>query len=387
LGLREVPTIVLGLSGARQQAYAIADNRLAENSVWDDPVLAEHLKILSELDFDLSLTGFDTVDIDRLIEGIEGFGNPRADAVPPVEEQASPVSRLGDLFVLGPHRLFCGDALAPESFKTLLAGETAQLVFTDPPYNVPIDGHVCGLGRVQHSEFVMASGEMSVAEFTAFLTRALGNLHAAMTDGGIAFVCMDWRHQLELLTATRDARLEHKNLCVWVKDNGGMGSFYRSQHELIFVLKKGGAPHINNFGLGASGRYRTNVWCYPGINTLRRGRLEELALHPTVKPVALVTDAIKDCSHRGGIVLDPFGGSGTTLIAAERTGRRARLMELDPRYVDVIVRRWEAFTRGKARHVESGLSFAELARRREGQRTSEPANSSVRQEGQDEHRA
>jgi DNA modification methylase len=364
LGRTTVPTITLaGLSAAQKRAYVLADNRLAEKAGWDVQILGEELKFLSEIevDFDVSITGFDTVDIDRLIEGLEGAIDPKGDEIPSVLSDQPAVSQLGDVWILGRHRLLCGDALDEGSYCQLLEGKLAQLVFTDPPYNVPIDGHVGGKGQVRHREFVMASGEMSEAEFSGFLSRALFNTRKSCVDGAIVYVCMDWRHTYELQGASRQAGLEQKNLCVWVKDNGGMGAFYRSQHELICVLKAGQGRHINNFGLGETGRYRTNVWEYAGVNTLRRGRLEELAMHPTVKPVALVADAIKDCSHRSGIVLDPFAGSGTTLIAAEKTGRIGCGIELDPHYVDVILRRWEAFTGNSARHATLGRSFAELA--------------------------
>jgi DNA modification methylase len=228
--------------------------------------------------------------------------------------------------------------------ELLMNGERAHVIFTDPPYNVPIDGHVSGLGYTRHREFAMGSGEMTSEAFTGFLKETLGNAVAVARDGTIAFVCMDWRHIGELLAAGGQVFTELKNLCVWNKTNGGMGSFYRSKHELVFVFKVGTAPHTNTFVLGESGRYRTNVWDYAGVNTLRSGRSEELAMHPTVKPVALVADAIKDCSRRGEIVLDPFGGSGSTLIAAEKTGRCARLIEFDPIYCDRIIRRYEALT-------------------------------------------
>ncbi len=364
LGWVQVPTITLdGLSAAQKRAYALADNRLAENAGWDLQILGEELKFLSEIeiDCDISITGFDTVDIDRLVSGLEGVSDPAADELPHVRPEEPAVSRAGDLWLLGRHRLLCADALDQGSYERLLAGRQAQLVFTDPPYNVPIDGHVGGKGQVRHREFVMASGEMSELEFTGFLTRALIGARNASSDGAILYVCMDWRHAFELLAACRQASLEYKNLCVWAKDNGGMGAFYRSRHELVFVFKNGTKPHINNFGLGEKGRYRTNVWQYAGVNTLRPGRLEELAMHPTVKPVALVADAIKDCSHRGGIVLDPFAGSGTTLIAAEKTGRIGCGIELDPRYVDVIVRRWTAYTGGTVRHAVTGRTLAESA--------------------------
>ena len=243
----------------------------------------------------------------------------------------------GDLWQLGPHRLICGDALDPRIVADLLDSEKAEMVFTDPPYNVAIDGNVSGLGKVRHREFAMASGEMTRAEFTAFLSSAFANLVAYSLDGSIHFVCMDWRHVGEMLEAGAANYAELKNMIVWVKDNGGMGSFYRSRHELIFAFKNGVAPHLNSFELGQNGRYRTNVWEYRGVNTLKSGRLEELALHPTVKPVAMIVDAIKDVSRRAGIVLDLFGGSGSSLIAAHKTGRRARVCELDPVYCDRIL--------------------------------------------------
>jgi len=266
-------------------------------------------------------------------------------------------SRPGDVWALGPHRLLCGNALDSASYQNLMAGELAEMVFSDPPYNVRIDGNVCGLGRVRHREFAMASGEMKEADFTAFLRTAFEQLAANSTNGAIHFVCMDWRHLAEMLGAGRSVYSELKNLVVWSKTNAGMGSFYRSKHELVFVWKVGAAAHVNNFELGQHGRHRTNVWDYAGVNTIRPGRLEELAMHPTVKPVALVADAIKDCSRRNGIILDPFVGSGTTLIAAHRTGRRARGIELDPIYVDVAVRRWQTYTGKPATLLATGKSF------------------------------
>jgi DNA modification methylase len=364
LGLAEVPVIRLDhLTPEQTRAYALADNRLAELAGWDDATLAAELKELSALDlsFDVEITGFDTGDIDRLISTVDAAGADAVDVVP--EPETTAVTRAGDLWLLGQHRLLCGNACDAEAFRQLLDGAEAQLVFTDPPYNVPIQGHVSGLGKVRHREFAMASGEMAEADFTRFLTTVLGNMAAASADGSIHFVCMDWRHMKELLKAGGQVYTELKNLCVWNKDSGGIGAFYRSKHELVFVFKKGTAPHINTFGLGEKGRYRTNVWDYPGANSFHHGRAEELALHPTVKPMALVMDAIKDCSRRGGIILDAFGGSGTTLIAAEKTGRRGRLMEIDPLYVDVIIRRWQALTGNQARLAETGETFAEVAQR------------------------
>jgi DNA modification methylase len=269
------------------------------------------------------------------------------------------VSRQGDVWNLGRHRLICGDARNRQHYADLLQSETVDLVFTDPPYNVPIDGHVCGLGRIRHREFAMGVGEMSRDAFTGFLTETLGAMASVCRDGAIAFVCMDWRHMGELLEAGEAVFSELKNVCVWNKTNGGMGAFYRSKHEMVFVFKVGTEPHTNTFGLGDTGRYRTNVWDYPGISSLGSKRNESLELHPTVKPTALVADAIRDCSRRGDIVLDAFGGSGTTLIAAETCGRSARLIEFDPLYCDTIIRRYERLTGKSARHAESDLAFEE----------------------------
>ena len=268
---------------------------------------------------------------------------------------------MSDLWQVGRHRLLCGDAREVASYKALLGNQPVDLMFTDPPYNVPIDGHVCGSGAVKHREFAMATGEMSEAAFTEFLRQSLGAMAGVCRDGAIAFVCMDWRHMGELLAAGHGVFSELKNLCVWNKTNGGMGSFYRSKHELVFVWKVGTGAHVNSFGLGDTGRYRTNVWDYAGISSMSASRGDELAMHPTVKPVALVADAIRDCSKRGDIVLDGFGGSGATLIAAEKTGRAARLIEFDPGYCDVIVNRWQRLTGKRATLVGDGTAFEDVA--------------------------
>jgi DNA modification methylase len=238
------------------------------------------------------------------------------------------------------------------------------VVFTDPPYNVPIDGHVGGLGAVKHREFKMASGEMTSVEFEHFLKTVFGNLASAGVDGALHFICMDWRHMAEVMSAASGVYSELKNLCVWNKNNGGMGSLYRSKHELVFVYKAGTAPHLNTIELGKHGRYRTNVWDYAGVNTFRSGREAELEMHPTVKPTALVIDAIKDCSRRGEIVLDVFAGSGTTIMAAHKSRRRARAIELDPLYVDVAIRRWQSYTGQVGRMAVTGETFAEAEERR-----------------------
>jgi DNA modification methylase len=306
----------------------------------------------ADIEFSVDVTGFSIAEVDQLIDGLapEEPGDPADDELSNLGEVPSRC-QLGDVWRMGPHQLVCGDALDPDVVSSLMDGEKAEMVFTDPPYNVAIAGNVGGLGKIQHREFAMASGEMTRAEFVAFLSAAFANLVAHSVDGSIHFVCMDWRHMGEMLEAGSANYAELKNLIVWAKDNGGMGAFYRSRHELIFAFKNGTAPHINSFELGQHGRYRTNVWQYRGVNTLKTGRLDELALHPTVKPVAMIADAIKDVSRRGGIVLDLFGGSGSTLIAAHKTGRRARLCELDPLYCDRILQRWENFAKDDAKLI------------------------------------
>jgi len=356
IGMAEVPCLRLErMSAAEKRAYVIADNKLALNAGWDEDLLAEELKALlaEDIDIDIGLTGFSIPEIDSLIEGLspEEPGDPEADAIPAA---APSRCRPGDLWQLGSHRLLCGNALDPATVARLMKGERAQMIFTDPPYNVPIDGHVGGSGAIKHREFAMAAGEMTSAEFTAFLRTAFERLVEASLEGSIHFVCMDWRHMGEILAASAGFYAELKNLIVWAKDNGGMGTFYRSRHELIFAFKNGTAAHINSFELGQHGRYRTNVWSYKGVNTLRSGRMDELALHPTVKPVQMIADAIKDVSRRGGIVLDLFGGSGSTLIAAHKTGRRAYLCELDRVYCDRIIQRWEAYSKDEAELIARG---------------------------------
>lgn len=356
MGLATVPCrLISSMTEAQKRAYVIADNKLALNAGWDEELLAEELGALqdADLEFDVEVTGFSIAEIDGLIEGLapEEPGDPADDAVP---NEAPARCRPGDIWRLGRHRLICGDALDSETVRLLMDGERARMVFTDPPYNVPISGHVGGSGKVKHREFAMAAGELSAAQFTEFLRSAFRNLAEHSLDGAIHFVCMDWRHMGEVLAAGEEIYTGLKNLVVWVKDNGGMGSFYRSRHELIFAFKLGTAPHVNSFELGQHGRYRTNVWQYKGVNTLRSGRMEELALHPTVKPVQMIADAIKDVSGRGEIVLDLFGGSGSTLIAAEKTGRRAFLAELDPIYCDRILQRWETYAKDEAERILCG---------------------------------
>lgn len=342
LALAEVPTVRLDhLSATEKRAYMLADNRIAEDATWEPELLAVELQELILLDpaFDITDTGFEMAEIDILLTADnDDAGKPDPADSPVVPGSVARFARPGDLWQIGNHRIFCGDALDPFSYDLLLGTERAEMIFTDPPYNRAISV-VSNMGKKQHPEFVEASGEMSTKQFEAFLTSAFARMADASVSGSIHFVCMDWRGLRELLGAGDASYSELKNLVVWVKANGGMGSLYRSQHELIAVFKSGSAKHQNNIQLGAAGRNRTNVWRYAGNNSFHAGRNAELAWHPTVKPVALCADAMLDCSRRGAIVLDPFGGSGTTMVAAERAGRCARLIERDPLYVDVTLHR------------------------------------------------
>lgn len=371
LGEATVPTVCLShLSDAQKRAYVLADNALATKADWDRDILAIELQGLIELGFDVELTGFEAAEIDLILVDWQEASAESAAADQVTEFDDGPtVSRCGDFWCLGSHRLLCVDARSPDAYTQLLGDTKADLVFTDPPYNVRIDGHVSGLGRVKHREFAMASGEMTEDEFTQFLKTTLGAAVNASRDGALHYVCMDWRHLFEALSAGKTLYDSLLNLCVWNKDNGGMGSFYRSKHELVLVFKVGTAKHTNNVELGRHGRNRTNVWDYAGANTFRHDRLEELAMHPTVKPVALIADAIKDASKRSEIVLDPFCGSGSTLIAAEKTGRHAYCLEIDSKYVDVAVRRWQLFTGKLATLNGTTISFEEIAEQRRNQST------------------
>jgi DNA modification methylase len=360
LDLAEVPVIRLSaMSPAQKRAYIIADNKLAENAGWDDEILAIELRGLLEMDLDFSIEtiGFETAEIDLLLVHANQNAEPEQDIPAPSAGPAT--TRIGDLWLLGRHRLFCGDALDEASYSAVLGSERANAVFTDPPYNVPIDGHVCGKGAITHAEFVMASGEMSESEFSSFLQRICENLVAFSYDGSMHFICMDWRHIFELLCAGREHYAELKNICVWNKTNGGMGSLYRSKHELVCVFKNGAAPHVNNVELDRFGRNRTNVWDYAGVNSFGAARLDDLEAHPTVKPAAMIADAILDVTRRDDLVLDPFCGSGSTILAAEQTGRRVAAIELDPNYVDVAIKRFEQASGENTVLAATGISFTE----------------------------
>ncbi|MER8649640.1 DNA methyltransferase [Mesorhizobium sp. M0586] len=369
LGWKEVPTLsITHLNEAQKRAYIVADNRIAEKAGWDKQILAIELQALVDLDFDVSLTGFDIPEVDLIISEFSPNNQDdesEEDETGLPEQSAGPaITRPGDLFLLGEHRLLCGNALSKENFETLMQGEKASVCFTDPPYNVPIGGHVSGLGKTSHREFAMASGEMSDDEFAGFLEQSFSLIAGSSKPGAIAFVCMDWRHIAETTLAGKQTFGDLLNLCVWNKTNAGMGSLYRSQHELVLVFRNGKEPHRNNVELGKHGRHRSNVWTYRGANSFGTSRMEELEAHPTVKPVALVADALLDVSRRGDVVLDPFGGSGSTLLASHKTGRHARLIEIDPVYCDLIIRRFERHTGKQATLATTGETFEELCEQR-----------------------
>lgn len=367
LGLQNVPIIRLEhLTEVQTRAFMIADNRLTETSEWDDRLLAAALNELSELELDFSIeaTGFTIGEIDLRIEDLSSTSADsvdKADALPS-PPSGVPISQNGDLWLLGEHRVLCGNALDAHAYETLMQGSRAATSFSDPPYNLKIDGNVSGFGKIHHREFAMAAGEMSETEFAAFLTLACTLIARNSVGGSIHYVCCDWRHLDQMSAVGRTAFSELLNLCVWCKHNAGMGSFYRSQHELVFVFKAGSRRHRNNIQLGQYGRHRSNVWSYPSAKSFGRTTDEGylLNLHPTVKPVRLVADAILDCSARGELVLDPFLGSGTTLIAAERVGRVCCGMEIDPLYVDTIIRRWQTFTGEQATHAVTGKRFDDI---------------------------
>ncbi|MCC0022860.1 MAG: site-specific DNA-methyltransferase [Hyphomicrobiaceae bacterium] len=361
MGFDELPVIVVThLSEAQVKAFRMADNKLAEGATWNPAELKREFEdILNlEIDFDLRLTGFQTAEIDLTLEFDDVAAGDDEDVSPSPDDMA--VSRRGDLWLIGDHRLLCGDALDEVSFSTLMEGELARIAVTDMPFNCKINGHVGGTGATKHREFVQASGEMSDDEFEQFVSTALLRLSERLVDGALIYAFMDFNNIELLLRAGRELGLSLKNLIVWAKQNAGMGSLYRSQHELIALFKKGNEPHINNVQLGATGRYRTNVWDYAGMNSFGPGRMDDLSDHPTVKPAAMIADAIRDATDRGDIVLDSFAGSGTLLVAAQRTGRKARCVELDPLYVDCAIKRFEERFGVQATLSGSNLTFAEV---------------------------
>ena len=350
------------LTPADRRAFVLADNRLAQLAGWDDKLLAEELNALFADGYNIELTGFTTADLDFSVPEEKVTETPETVELPDPDKPT--VTKLGDLWLIGPHRIVCADAREAVSYERLLGDDRASIIFADPPYNVPIAGFVSGNGGFQHREFVMGAGELSPGEFITFLRAIFRNLVRFGTTGSIHYVCMDWRHQRELLDASDGVYTQHKQLIVWDKGVGGQGAFYRSQHELVFVFKAGGAPHTNNFRLGETGRYRTNIVKYAGANSFRKGRKRDLADHSTVKPTALIADFLLDCSKRGELVLDPTLGSGSTLLAAHKTGRRASGIELDPGYVDTALKRLMDATGLTPILADDGRSFTEIAEAR-----------------------
>lgn len=367
LGLTTIPVVQIAhLSELEKRTYVLAANRLAEDAGWDREVLAAELGELSvhlaELDIDLDATGFDVAELDLLVADQKDAGAASQDVIP---EPGPLVSQRGNLWVCGSHRILCGDALDSSSYKVLLVDSPVVMVIADPPFNVTINNHARGSSKGRFREFAMASGEMTDAQYLAFLAKYFANLRRICIDGAIIFTFIDDKHLSHLLKAADEVGLELKAICAWHKPNGGMGSLYRQQMEFVPVLKSGSAAHINNVELGKHGRNRTTVWPYGGLSSISAGREGAFAKHhPTPKPVRLIADAMLDCSRRGSLVLDPFLGSGTALIAGETVGRTVAGMELDPGYVDLSVKRWEAFTGRDAVLEESGCTFSEVARRR-----------------------
>ena len=366
LKMEQVPVVRLSrLNAEERRAYILADNAIAQKAGWDQELLAIEFQHLIDTNFDMDLTGFSMAEIDLTLDAANAssVAPDKDDLIPNVASM--PVTRAGDLWVLGRHLLICGDARDPAVYCRLMGDTCADLLFTDPPYNVPVHGHVCGNGSVKHREFAFASGEMSNEEFKTFLATALGCAALFSTTSALAYVFMDWRHMRQLMDAGDIVFHELKQLCVWNKTNGGQGAFYRSKHELVFVYQVGTEAPLNNFGLGET-RYRTNVWDYARISSISPTRAADLAMHPTVKPLKLVVDAIEDCTRRGNVVLDIFAGSGTTLIAADRCGRIARAIEYDPLYCDVIIRRFQNMTGKGAVLAGTTTSFDRLSDERLG---------------------
>lgn len=354
------------LSPAQQRAFQIASNRLAELSSWDDRKLAEALRDLSaEIDLDIELTGFTCAEVEFRINGLASMTEAEEDEVSPPEPDRQ-VTQVGDFWVFPRgHRLFCADATIAASFERLMANKRCAVVLTDPPYGLHIGDYV-GLGSIKHREFVMGSEGMSPEELRTFLAQVCAHAGAHIRPGGLAYIFMDWRGISQLLEVGVRQFGELKNLAVWVKDTAGMGSLYRSQHELCAIFKNGKGRHQNNIQLGRFGRNRSNTWFYAGMGGLGR-RSEEgdlLAMHPTVKPIQMFADVLLDCSLRGDIVLDPFLGSGTCLLAAERTGRRCHGLELDPLYVDLAIRRFRRVSGDEPTCAATGKTFSRIAAER-----------------------
>jgi len=368
LGMTEILVIqIFGLSEAKKRAYVIADNRAALDAGWNRKrlslIIPELTVMLAEEELTIDeATGFEIVEIDKLKSDFAATPDPIDDVELP--DRTDPIiSAIGDLFSLGEHRLLVADAREQRSFECLMGSEKADVAILDAPYNRPSD-QIGGRGRIQHSDFVMGSGEMSNVNFVTFLGVTHSNAASFSRSGAVHCSFMDWRGIRWLMEALEPVYGAMLNMGVWIKSTPGQGSFLRSQHELAAIYRVGAVPHLNNIQLGKFGRSRSNVWHCPGANTFRKGRLEDLAAHPTIKPVRLYAEILKDCTRPQNIALDCFGGSGTMLLAAEQLGRWARVMELDPKFADVAIQRWQKYTGRDAVHLGSGVTFDELRERR-----------------------
>lgn len=356
IGFETIPSIIIShLNNSQKKAYRIADNKLCEKGQWNKNLLELEIKSfdIPNLEFPIELTGFSTTEIDLIInDEIQ-----KEDNIEDFIDQNNIISKPGDIWQLGNHKLLCGDSLDIKNYKLLFNNEKANMIFTDPPYNVKISGHVqTNSGKINHKEFAFASGEMNADEFTSFLDIVMKNMISFSNPGALHYICMDWRHINEIMTAGNINYDEFKNLCIWNKDNGGMGSLYRSKHELIFIFKPDkNSKHINNVELGKNGRYRTNVWDYAGVNSFKNN--DDLKMHPTVKPYELIYDAILDVTKMNDIVLDPFIGSGSTIIASENSNRRCYGIEYEPMYVDTAIKRWKNLTGEKAINLYTNEYF------------------------------
>ena len=371
------------LSEAQKRAYVIADNKLAEKAGWDPEILAIELGelavLLPEIDLDITITGFDIGEIDQIFADRAVAPMPKSDEIeesipdPPLR----PVTRRGDLWRLGEHRVGCGDARETDDIDRLMQGDKARVAFLDPPHDIPIHGHVQSRSPVQHEEFAFAPGERAELGFIAFLKEALSQATRVSENGALHYTCTDWRHSAELLSATKGCYSSLVDVCIWVKANPEPGSLYGSQYECVFVFKVGENPYRNAVERGRHGRNRSNVWHYGSVNPFKAGSREVPARHRTVKPVALVADAMRDCTVKGEIVLDAFLGAGTTLMAAERTGRRCRGLEYEPKYVDVAIKRWQAWTKSEAVCATTGKTFDEIAAERAGAPSDEASSTAI----------
>jgi hypothetical protein len=355
IGLTEVPAIGLtDLSEAELRALRLALNRLGEDAAWDRKALSIELSEVLQLEpeIDLEITGFEVGEIETLLGTEE-----EQDALPPIDAAATPVAQWGDLWALGDHRIFCGDALSAESYDRVLGGEKADMMFADPHYHPTVGGDISASGAIKRADFAGASGELSSAKFLAFLKTFFAHAASCSVEGAVHFVCTGWRHAKQMFIASEEIYGEPMELCVWTNGAAGTGSLYRQQHELIFVFKVDKGTHVDNVAVGRHGRHRTNVWDY-GPHALKSTTKRTAGPHSSVKPVLMIADAIRDWSMRGGIILDPFGGPGNLLIAAERTARHARVIEFDPILIDIGIEGWQRLTGGMARHADGGRPFA-----------------------------